>query len=50
MNQIELNFLQEALFAKCDNVLQSIVDNANAQAKKATEEKPKTTTKKGETK
>lgn len=50
MNQTELNFLQEALYAKCDNLLQTIVSNANAQVKKqTTEEKPKTT-KKGETK
>lgn len=47
MNQTELNFLQEALYAKCDNLLQTIVSNANAQAKKQTSEK---TTKKGETK
>jgi hypothetical protein len=49
MNQTELNFLQDALYAKCDKVLQTIVNNANAQAKTPTEEKPKTT-KKGETK
>ena len=48
MNQTELNFLQEALYAKCDTVLQTIADNANAQAKKL--EKTTTTTKKGETK
>ena len=47
MNQTELNFLQEALYAKCDTVLQTIVNNANAQVKKV--EKPKET-KKGETK
>lgn len=47
MNQNELNFLQEALYAKCDNLLQTIVSNANAQVKKQTTEK---TTKKGETK
>lgn len=46
MNQTELNFLQEALYAKCDTVLQTIVNNANAQVKKV----EKTTTKKGETK
>ena len=46
MNQTELNFLQEALYAKCDTVLRTIVDNANAQVKKV----EKTTTKKGETK
>lgn len=48
MNQTELNFLQEALYAKCDTVLQTIVDNANAQTKK--EEKSEKTTKKGENK
>lgn len=50
MNQTELNFLQEALIDKVNNILTTIVQNANAQAKKQTsEEKPKTT-KKGETK
>lgn len=46
MNQTELNFLQDALYSKCDNILQTIVNNANAQAKK----EEKQTTKKGETK
>lgn len=52
LTQSELNFMQEAMYAKCDNVLQKIVDSVNAQIaaeKQPTEEKPKTT-KKGETK
>lgn len=48
MNQTELNFLQEALYAKCDTLLQTIVNNANAQKKK--EQTSEKTTKKGETK
>lgn len=47
MNQTELNFLQEALYSKCDKLLTSIVEAANAQVK--AKEQPKTT-KKGETK
>lgn len=48
MNQTELNFLQEAMYAKCDSVLQSIVNNNNAQVKK--EDKTEKSTKKGENK
>ena len=48
MNQTELNFLQEALYAKCDNLLQTIVNNANVQVKK--EQTSEKTTKKGESK
>lgn len=36
MTQTELNFLQEALYLKCDNLLKSIADNNNAQVKKET--------------
>ena len=50
MKQNELDFLQEAMLEKVDKILFEIVNNANAQVKKTTEEKPKTTTKKGETK
>ena len=42
MTQNEMNFLQEALYAKCDTLLKTIADNNNAQLKKET--------KKGETK
>lgn len=44
MNQTELNFMQEAMYEKVDNLLMTIVNNANAQKKK------QTTTKKGEDK
>ena len=52
LTQSEINFMQEAMYAKCDNVLQKVVDSVNAQIaseKQPAEEKPKTT-KKGETK
>jgi hypothetical protein len=48
MTQNELNFLQDALMEKCDKMLISIVNNANAQVKKDT--KKQTETKKGENK
>lgn len=48
MNQTELNFLQEALYSKCDMLLQTIANNANAAVKK--EKTIEKTTKKGETK
>lgn len=45
MTQKELDFLQEAMYDKCDNVLNEIVDNANAKVKKE-----KKQTEKGENK
>lgn len=48
MTQNELNFIQEAMYTKCDTLLQTIADNNNALVKK---EKTETkTTKKGENK
>lgn len=39
MTQNELNFLQEALYSKCDTLLKTIADNNNAQVKKEKKEK-----------
>ena len=47
MTQNEMNFIQEAVYSKCDALLETIVNNANAQLKK---EQTKQTTKKGENK
>lgn len=46
MTQTEMNFLQEAMYFKCDALLKTIADNANASMKK----EKQTATKKGETK
>lgn len=48
MKQNELEFIQDALRVKCDNLLLEIVKNNNAQVKKET--KKQTETKKGENK
>lgn len=48
MTQNELEFIQDALMVKCDNLLSDIVKNNNAQLKKET--KKQTETKKGENK
>lgn len=39
MTQNELNFLQEALYIKCDTLLKTIADNNNSQVKKEKKEK-----------
>lgn len=41
MTQNELNFIQEALYAKCDTLLDNIVKNANAAMKKETKKTEK---------
>ena len=33
MNQTEMNFIQEAVYTKCNNILKYIADSVNAQMK-----------------
>lgn len=49
MNQTEMNFIQEAIYTKCNNVLKYIADSVNAQMK-SEQKKNEKQQKKGENK